>query len=144
MKYFYNYFEPLFSCFCLFIYLFIYSFLFIYFKIWMIYVLSRSYVMYSCGPLHLDEQRQDDQLEPTHSSSVPIRNVAVKIWRKQWTTGSGGERGSEISVLMARHDDDFYITDQSALTRSFKNFIEISQTTIFDLQRKKLKDENPK
>ena len=27
---------------------------------------------YSCGPLHRDEQRQDDQLEPTYSSFVPI------------------------------------------------------------------------
>ena len=24
--------------------------------------------MYSCGPLHMDEQRQDDQLEPTYSA----------------------------------------------------------------------------
>ena len=22
--------------------------------------------MYTCGPLHMDEQRQDDQLEPTY------------------------------------------------------------------------------
>ena len=26
--------------------------------------------MYSCGPLHVAEQRQDDQFEPTYSSSV--------------------------------------------------------------------------
>ena len=25
----------------------------------------------------MDEQRQDDQLEPTHSSSVPIRDAAL-------------------------------------------------------------------
>ena len=30
----------------------------------------------SGGPFHIDEQRQDAQLEPTYSSSVPIRNVA--------------------------------------------------------------------
>ena len=29
-----------------------------------------SWVMYFCGPHHMDEQRQDDQLEPTYSSSV--------------------------------------------------------------------------
>ena len=60
----------------------------------------------SCGPLHMDEQRQDDQLEPTYSSSVPMRDVALKTYRKQWTIGKGGERGSGISALMARHDDD--------------------------------------
>ena len=31
---------------------------------------TSSYVMYSCGPLHMAEQRQGDQLEPTYSSSV--------------------------------------------------------------------------
>ena len=54
----------------------------------------------------MDEQRQDDQLEPTYSSSVPIRDVALKTCWKQWTIGRGGKRGSGISVLMARRDDD--------------------------------------
>ena len=36
----------------------------------------------------------------------PIRNVALRICRKQWSIGRCGERGSEISVLIARHDDD--------------------------------------
>ena len=67
---------------------------------------TNSWVMYSCGPLHMDEQRQDVQLEPTYSSSVPIRDVAVRIGRKQWTIGRCGERGSGISMLIARHDDD--------------------------------------
>ena len=62
--------------------------------------------MYSCGPLHMDEQRHDDQLEPTYSSSAPIRNVTLNTCRKQWTIGRGSERGSEISVLMVRRDDD--------------------------------------
>ena len=51
-------------------------------------------------------QRQDDQLEPTYGSSVPIRDLALKTCRKQWTIERSGERGSGISVLMARHDDD--------------------------------------
>ena len=42
--------------------------------------------MYSCGPLHMDEQRQDDKLEPTYSSYVSIRDVTL-IER-------GGGRGS--------------------------------------------------
>ena len=54
----------------------------------------------------MDEQRQDDQLEPTYSSSVPIRNVALKTCRKQWTIRKGGEKGSGRSVLMTRHDDN--------------------------------------
>ena len=62
--------------------------------------------MYSCGPLHMDEQRQDDQLEPTYSSSVPIWDVALKTSWKQWMIEKGGEKGSGISMLMARHDDD--------------------------------------
>ena len=60
----------------------------------------------SDGLLLMDEQRQDDQLEPTYNSSVPIRDVALRICRKQRTIGSGDERGSGISVLIARHDDD--------------------------------------
>ena len=49
----------------------------------------------------MDEQRQDDQLEPTYSSSVPIRDVALRTYRKQWTIETGDERGSGISVLIA-------------------------------------------
>ena len=50
----------------------------------------------------MDEQRQNDQLEPTYNSSV----VALKTNRKRWTIKKGGERGSGRSALMARHDDD--------------------------------------
>ena len=62
--------------------------------------------MYSCGPLHMADQKQDDQLEPTYNSSVSIQDVALKTYQKQWMIGRGGKRGSGISVLMARHDDD--------------------------------------
>ena len=54
----------------------------------------------------MDEQRQDDQLEPTYCSSVPIQDVALKTCRKQWTLEKGGERESGISVPIARRDDD--------------------------------------
>ena len=57
----------------------------------------------------MDEQRQEVQLEPTYSTSVPTLNVALRTCQKQWTIGRGGERGSEISLLIARHDDHDYI-----------------------------------
>ena len=39
----------------------------------------------------------------TYSSSVLIWDVALRTCRKQWTIGRCGERGSEISMLIA-HD----------------------------------------
>ena len=39
-------------------------------------VRMNSQAIYSCGPLHMDEQRQDDQLEPIYNSSVPIQDIA--------------------------------------------------------------------
>ncbi len=59
-----------------------------------------------CGSLHMDEQRQDVQHEPTYSSSVPIRDVALRTCRKLWMIGRCGKRGLGISVLIAWHDDD--------------------------------------
>ena len=69
--------------------------------------------MYSGGPLHKDEQRQGDQLEPTYSSSLPIQDVTLKTCRKQWTIRRGGERGSGRSVLMARRDDESFKMQQT-------------------------------
>ena len=37
---------------------------------------------------------------------MPIRDVALRICRKQRTIGRGGEKGSGISLLIERHDDD--------------------------------------
>ena len=54
----------------------------------------------------MDVQTQDNQLEPTYSSSVLIRGVTLRTCQKQWTIGRGGKKGSGISVLIARHDDD--------------------------------------
>ena len=62
--------------------------------------------MYSNGPLHMTEQKQDDQLEHTYSSYVRIRDVALKTCQRRWTIERSGERGSGISVLAARHHDD--------------------------------------
>ena len=62
--------------------------------------------MYSYGHLHMAEQKQGDQLEPTYSSSVRKWGVALRTCRKQWMIGRGDERGSGISVLTTRQDDD--------------------------------------
>ena len=62
--------------------------------------------MCSCGPLYMGEQRQNDQLEPTYSSSVPIQYEAMKPCRRWWTIGRGGERGARVSVFTVWHDDD--------------------------------------
>ena len=70
----------------------------------------------------MDDQRQDVPFEPIYSCSVPIRDVALRIRRKQWTIWRCGERGSGISVLRARHDDDdiyiMYLEEDSSLVES--------------------------
>ena len=67
---------------------------------------TSSQVMYSYGPPHMAEQKQDNQLEHTYSSYVRIQDVALKTCQRRWTIGKSGERGSGISMLAARHDDD--------------------------------------
>ena len=47
-------------------------------------------------PPHMAEQRQDNQLEHTYSSSVRIREVALKTCQRQWTIGRSGERVRDI------------------------------------------------
>ena len=51
------------------------------------------------------KQKPDDQLEHTYSSYVRIRDVALKTCQRRWKIGRSGERGSEISVLVAWHED---------------------------------------
>ena len=51
-------------------------------------------------------QKQDDQLERTFSSYVRIQDVAQKTYLGRWTIERSGERGSGMSVLPARYDDD--------------------------------------
>ena len=55
---------------------------------------------------HMAKQKQDDQLEHTYSSFVRIRDVAFKTCQRRWMIGRSDVRGSGISVLEARHDDD--------------------------------------
>ena len=58
-------------------------------------------------PLHMDEQKQDDQLKSIYNSSVPIQDVALKTYWKWWTIEMGGERASGRSMLMVRYDDEY-------------------------------------
>ena len=79
--------------------------------------------MYSYGPLHIAEQKQSDQLEPTYSSSVRIWGVALRTCRKRSTIGRSGERGSGISVLMPRqNDDEMMILKQGGYKYHFQVF----------------------
>ena len=55
---------------------------------------------------HMVKLKQGNQLEPTYSSTGMIRGVALRTCQKWWTIGRSGERGSGISVMVARHDDD--------------------------------------
>ena len=48
----------------------------------------------------MDKQRQNDQLERTYNSSVPIQNVALKTYRRRWKIDKGGGIGSGLSVLI--------------------------------------------
>ena len=70
------------------------------------------------------EQKQDDQLEHTNSSYVRIQDVALKTGQRRWTIGRSGERGSGISVLTARHDDD----DDDIFVYNFSNTLSGGKT----------------
>ena len=54
----------------------------------------------------MDEERQDDQLEPIYNSFVLIEDIALKTNRERWTIETGGEKGSVGSALAAGLDDD--------------------------------------
>ena len=75
-------------------------------------------------------KKQYDQHEHTFSSYVRIRDVALKTCQRRWTIGKSGERGSGISVLAARHDDDDEIySNKSPLTST----ITLSTISLFKL-----------
>ena len=65
---------------------------------------TNSLTTYSCGPLHMDEQKQEDQFR-TYIQQ-PIQDETLESYRGRWTIEMGGEKGSGRSVLVRRHDDD--------------------------------------
>ena len=69
--------------------------------------------MFSYGPPHMAKQVRGDQLEPTYSSSVRTRDVAQRTCPKRWTIGRRSERGSGISILATRYDDDDEMSNSS-------------------------------
>ena len=75
------------------------------------------------------KQKQDDQLEHTYSSYVRIRDVAMKIYQEWWMMGRSGDRGSGISVLIARHDDDDILQKPLLIqvTQIIKGFLQIHE-----------------
>ena len=80
----------------------------------------------------MDKQKQDNQLKPTYSSSVRIQDVAPRTYQKWWTIGRSGERRSGISVLEARHDDDYKpIPDNTEFTFMKKNYFAFSKQIPF-------------
>ena len=66
------------------------------------------------GSPHTAAQKQDDQHERTFSSCVRIQDVVLKTCLGRWTIGRSGERGSGISVLPARYDDDDEVTRKTS------------------------------
>ena len=84
---------------------------------------TSSKVMYSYGPPHMAKEKQDDQLEHTFSSYVRIWDIALKTCQRWWMIERSGERGSGISVLAARHDDD-----DDCYQTWFTKFIEPNET----------------
>ena len=89
-------------------------------------------MIYSHGPPHMAVQKQDDQQEHTFSSFVRIRDVVQKTCLRRWTIEKSGERGSGISVLPARHDDDdILIVIHLALLEIYKNLLTYSQKELF-------------
>ena len=74
-------------------------------------------------------QKQDDQLERTFSSYVRIQDVVLKTYLGRWTIGRSGERGSGISVLLARYDDDDDFNHGSKPNRYYYSGSEWTSTT---------------
>ena len=77
-------------------------------------------------------QKQGDQLERTFSSYVRIQDVVLKTYLGRWTIGRSGERGSGISVLPARYDDDDEDRKKNNWNETEALFTDISKTEFFN------------
>ena len=77
-------------------------------------------------PTHWPCKKQDNQHEHTFSNYVRIWDVVLKTCLGRWTIGRSGERGSGISVLPARHDDDDEMTPLSPMITVTPQMLPIS------------------
>ena len=100
--------------------------------------------MYSCGPLHTDEQGWSNQLEPIYNGSVLIEDIAWKTCQEQWMIGMSGRKESEKSVLAACHNDDndIYIYIYIVIHRQTVLFYQNSSVWL-DTQYTRSRDRNP-
>ena len=80
----------------------------------------------------MDEQRQDDQLEPIYNSPVLIQDIALKTSREQWAIEMGAKSGSGRSVLAAQHHDDD-VEVKKSLTYKYA-YIQISYKVKLNIQ----------
>ena len=68
--------------------------------------------MHSNGPLHMAELKQGDQFAPTHILQLCDDTGCIpEDLPEAMDDSEGWERGSGISILMARQDDDNYDDD---------------------------------
>ena len=74
------------------------------------------------------KQKQDDQFEHIYSSYVKIWDVALKTCQKRWMIGRSGERGSGISVLVARYDDNTYEKKKKKMFPKFEKIFSVIPT----------------
>ena len=57
---------------------------------------------------HMAKQKQEDQPELTYSNYLRTQDVTQKTCQRWWMIGRSGERWSGISMLAARHDDEWW------------------------------------
>ena len=58
---------------------------------------------------------------------MPMRNVALKTYQKQWTIENGTKKESGISVLTARNDDDYISSSSHHLVPSAQISLTLSR-----------------
>ena len=61
--------------------------------------------MYSCEPLHTDEQGLVNQFDPINNCFVLIQDIAWKTCRERWTIETSGLRRPGKSAPVGRHHD---------------------------------------
>ena len=90
---------------------------------------------YSYGPLHMAVQKHGGQLEPTYSSSVRLRSVALGTCRKGMNDREGWlERVKDICTD-AQQDEDKLMSNQKPCIHLFSLAIGkiVGQTVLFSL-----------